>query len=437
LVSTLFVSWFPALDAASVIEKVIQRSIGTCIGATIGLSFGFISIIVYHEEQQLAQSIFLGICLFVGTFFIVFSTGQYKVGGKKVMTQFPHATLMCVITFCISMLPFGSSKTHPKWKAGVSRVIYVFAGCIMGAIGSIILFPKSTNDVLFERTAKQVKLAGTAAESLLQTAAEYFSGGVNPTRLTESLLNAPIKSSIRWKFKRSNSGLRDDNTSVDLDVNIAMKKYEDAIMDWRATKALLPIVKYDPFAVQLPTLPLDDKMEPLDYKGPKVHVEIAKTLSRALRIQTTIVVLDGMLRKDAMFDFTHDQLFLFSSIGKLIKEMLTVPLKLELTDDAARQLFDKLEDVKRCIMIESSKVAEGMQNLQQRRHESIQRFKKCLLVNNGGLNDIVEDDEGRGIPKNATCHFENTLFFLELVEHLILRSLRLYQAWKQVENESK
>lgn len=97
-----------------------------------------------------------------------------------------------------------------------------------------------------------------------------------------------------------------------------------------------------------------------DYNGPKVHIDIAKTLSRSLRIQTTIIVLDGMLRKDAQYEFTGKQLELFSSIGKLIREMLPIPLQLELSDGAARQLFDKLEDVRHGIMIESLRVADSM-----------------------------------------------------------------------------
>jgi len=45
----------------------------------------------------------------------------------------------------------------------------------------------------------------------------------------------------------------------------------------------------------------------------------------------------------------------------------------------------------------------------------------------------MEDDMGMGLPKYATGGDENTLLFLQLVEHLILRSLRLYQAWDHVE----
>jgi hypothetical protein len=38
-----------------------------------------------------------------------------------------------------------------------------------------------------------------------------------------------------------------------------------------------------------------------------------------------------------------------------------------------------------------------------------------------------------GVPKYATGIDGNAMLFLQLVEHLIVRSLRLYHAWKQVE----
>jgi hypothetical protein len=46
----------------------------------------------------------------------------------------------------------------------------------------------------------------------------------------------------------------------------------------------------------------------------------------------------------------------------------------------------------------------------------------------------MDDDMGRGIPKYALGGIDsNTLLFLQLVEHLILRALRLYHAWTQVD----
>ena len=46
LITVLFVCWFPSLDAASVVEKSLQRLYGTFIGATVGLLCGFLSLLV-------------------------------------------------------------------------------------------------------------------------------------------------------------------------------------------------------------------------------------------------------------------------------------------------------------------------------------------------------------------------------------------------------
>ena len=90
LVSTLFVCWFPALDAASVIEKIIQRLIGTFVGAVLGLSCGFLSLLFPNPVQQ---SIFIALCMFIVNFFIVFLAGQCKVGRVKVIRRFAYATI--------------------------------------------------------------------------------------------------------------------------------------------------------------------------------------------------------------------------------------------------------------------------------------------------------------------------------------------------------
>lgn len=478
LITTLFVCWFPSLDAASVIEKVVQRLIGTFIGAVLGLSCGFASIFVYDKEgdSRFEQSIFIGICFFIVNFFIVFLAGQVKVDGATVINRFNYATILCVLTFCICLLPF-ASDSNPKWKHGVWRIINVIVGCVLGAIGSIVIFPKSTNDLLFEKTSKQVRLAGEASEALLQTASDYFAGRVKLTKWAEDLVRQPLETTLSWKFKSSADSYSNDDSSIDIDVNVAMKKYEDAILDWRATKALFPMAQYDPFAIDISRHPgaIENLNGGHNYKGHKVHMEIARTLARALRIQTTIIVLDGMIRSDAPYDFTSEQLTLFASIGRLIREMLTVPLELHISNDAARQLFDKLQEIRTGVMIESSKLTEAREMMEQNYSQSIQYLKNVLLddikdeghlINRHNKNssftngksptknrksnhtkksssfnslivlDLGEDDadeEGRGIPKNATNQYENTLFFLQLVEHLILRSLRLYQAWKHVE----
>lgn len=68
------------------------------------------------------------------------------------------------------------------------------------------------NEVEGKKVMARFPLAGIASESLLETTSKYFAGGVNPNRLTESLLKQPLESSMRWKLKPSTSGLNEDNS---------------------------------------------------------------------------------------------------------------------------------------------------------------------------------------------------------------------------------
>lgn len=422
LVSVLFVCWFPALDAASVIEKIMQRLIGTFVGAFLGLSCGFFSI--HFFKSRTTQSIFLECCMFVFVFAIIFGAGQAKVGSVKVIRKFAYATILCVLTFCICMLPFAESN-DPKWERGVWRVINVIVGCFLGALGSIVVCPKSTTDVLLDKTARQVKMAGDAAEAVLHTASDFFSGRIEVNRLADDLLETPLESAIQWKFLRSNSLRSNFSVEPTARADIALKKYEEAIGDWRLSKMLFPLAQYDPFH--------------LGAKDESKHTqtEIARTLARALRIQTTIVVMDGMVRNDAEYDFHPAHLHLFSNAGILIKQMLTVPLHVDRSDAAAKQLFPLLDQTRKHIHRMSIAFSNGEDDFEATRDKGISAFRDHLL---GKPVDMIEsstrtlgDENGRGIPKDVTGSHDNTLFFLQLVEHLILRSLRLYQAWKHVE----
>ena len=419
LVSVLFVSWFPSLDAASVVEKIAQRLVGTFVGAALGLGCGFASLLLlpYHRRQRA----FLAGCVFAFNFGIIFLSGQCRVGPKRVIRRYAYATILCVLTFCICMLPFGLEE-DPKWLRGVWRVVNVIVGCLLGALGSIVVCPKSTTDVLHDKAARQVKLAGEAAEAVLHLAADCFAGTVHVNRLADELINSPLQTTQRWKMKRMNSGyLSEASSKLSTDADVALHKYEDAIADWNASKALFPLAKFDPFNLHSSHDGCNRQL---------LSEEIAKTLARALRIHTTIVVLDGMIRGEADFEFDRQELWLLQETGTLTRGMLTLPCSRE-NDLAAIDLFDKLEETRAKIQKLSNAVAKPATAEQQQREREMRRFKASLMVS---VSDIPDDDDlGRGIPKFASSSADNTLFFLQLVEHLILRSLRLFQAWKLVQ----
>jgi hypothetical protein len=431
LVSVLFVSWFPSLDAASVIEKITQRLIGTFVGAVLGLGCGFTSLL-FHDHS--AQVTFMILCMFVFNFGIIFIAGQCKVGDARVIKRYAYATILCVLTYCICMLPF-ALEADPKYELGVNRVCNVVVGCFMGAVGAITVCPKSTTAVLHEKTARQVKLAGEASEAVLHTAASFFSGKVEVGRLADELMMGyPLTTTGRWSLNRLNSGLTsvsEDSSSAINKTDVALLKYEEAIADWKVSKSLFPLAAMDPFF-------LSWREDDAHGRAARVfHKEIARTLARALRIQTTIVVLDGMVRNDAEFEFGQNELHLFEETGTLIRRVLTVPLEPKKSDAAAIELFDNLEQTRSRILTMSTAVSKSEDEASKRVREwEMTKFKRSLMsqVNDDFLRS--DDEMGRGIPKFASSCNDNSLFFLQLVEHLILRSLRLYQVWKHVEQQA-
>lgn len=424
LISVLFVCWFPALDAASVIEKIVQRLIGTFIGAMLGLCCGFTSLLLFRDTKL--QKVFVMICMFVFNFLIIFLAGQFKVGQVKVIRSYAYATILCVLTFCICVLPFGLD-VHPKWELAVWRIVNVIVGCLLGALGSILVCPKSTIAVLHEKTARQVKLCGEASEAVLLMAADHFAGKVLINALADELIDAPLETTVRWKLPRLNSGNLSEQSSITSTpkqtADVALKKFEDAIADWNASKVLFPLTKYDPF-----------RMGQRQQVGAKnaFNKEIARTLARSLRIQTTIVMLDGMIRHDTEYHFAPYELLLFTSIGRAISRLLYLPLDSEKSNQAAVSLFTDLEAVRHRIRELVRDVSSSENFMDLKRRNSLLKFQQAFFTDDG-----TDDDEvGRGIPKCVSEPRENTLFFFQLVEHLILRSLRLFQAWKHVEREA-
>jgi len=356
-------------------------------------------------------------------FLIIFLAGQCKVGRQKVIKKFAYATILCVLTFCICILPF-SQDANPKWERALYRVLNVVIGCGVGALGSIVIVPKSTTDVLHTKAARQVVMAGEAADAIMQVSSDFFAGRIEVNGLADELLNTPLESELRWKLGGSNASSRSTMSSQEGATDVALKKYEDAIADWRISKMLFPLTKYDPFKIKLRESNDDEVSDAF-------HTEIARTLARCLRIQTTIVVMDGMVRSDADYSFKPEQLMSFSETGQLIKQMLKLPMDKKANDQAARKLFHKLEETREEIQNMSTKVSEIEEQEDADRLEGLEGFRRELL-SDVSYSIRSTDDYGRGIPLNATGRHDNTLFFLQLVEHLILRSMRLYQAWTHV-----
>lgn len=429
LVTLLFVSWFPRLDAASVIEKSSQRLLGTFIGASIGLSCGFTSLAI---PSHAAQATFLGFCVFTVTFLVIFLSGSLKIGQNKIMQRFNYATILCLLTFSIAILPFYTDE-EPKWRKGVWRVINVILGCIIGAIGSVVLFPRSTTSILREKVDKQVKLAGDSSQAVLHAAADAFSGHLNPLALADELLETRMSRRHRHRMSIRRKSFRSVNKSVvKEDGDLVLSNYVDAINDWKATKALYPVIPYDPLRWFSTRLSKDDRE--------KFHLKTARILAQSLRIQTMIVCLDGVIRNDMPgYDFDDDHVDFFAQVGTSIRDMLALPFDESKNGAAAVVVANKIPEIRKYIKEITSTVSKDTDNTESAGKRQRDLYTPVFEHIYSRASSLEDEEEGF---KDGTCEtpiFPCTsscvLLFLQLVEQLMLRSLRLYHTRRNISEQ--
>jgi uncharacterized membrane protein YccC len=130
LITVLFVCWFPTLDAASVLEKSIQRLIGTLIGASLGLICGFVSLFFANRFGVHAQAISIGIQLAI----VSFSACSYAVK-KKFIPRYNYSVILLILTYAICLMPFYS--VVPDWRRSIFRIVNVIIGCFLGKFDAV------------------------------------------------------------------------------------------------------------------------------------------------------------------------------------------------------------------------------------------------------------------------------------------------------------
>ena len=448
VVTVQFVCWFPSLDAASVVEKSIQRLYGTFVGASTGLTCGFLSLAILRFGRTggynvAAQSLFLICCIATYTYTICWGSVQYKIQGTKIIAKYNYACILSLLTFYICLLPFYSDE-KPKWSKAVFRVFNVVVGCILGAGLSISILPRSTAKIVHLKMERQIRLAGEAAQAVLHMAADSFSESAYVTRkpVSEALADTLPSSkgmlafdfkSIREIISLSRRHWHKDNEPLDSE-DLALNKYESALQDSRSIKTQLSNLRYDPFNLGTPDLLLTT------FKS-----EMNNTLARALRIQNTVILLDGIVRNDPKHDFSEFHINLFADTGSLIHQMLSC--KGESSEAAFAELTEKLAQIRQSIIELAGVVASsgkevppealgvGMwqSNLDLAGLVVPERPRMDHVVRDASMESLMSQDndhDGRGLPKYVHGSRVCALLFLQLVEHLALRSVRLYQSWK-------
>jgi len=331
---------------------------------------------------------------------------------------------LALLTFYISIMPFycPQDPKNKRWIKAMFRIMNVLVGCVLGAVLSVSILPRSTVQILQRKIENQIKLAGEASQAVMHIAAENFSnnacvpifleaadndGEVQEETLQQRSKRIAIAPGMR-RWRRAEAG-----NAMDLGNEVALQKHESAIQESRLIKSQLNMLKYDPFQFGTP----DEVMV-------SFRTEVAHTLARALRIQHTVVLLDGIVRNDPKHDFSEAHINLFADIGTLIAQTLSVPLN----QFAVTKLRGKMEIVRGYIIELSAKVAMSSNDVpaMSSRHD---------------LAGMWEDEDGsEGALENGPVDVENeksldgsrvhALLFLQLVEHLAFRSVRLYESWK-------
>mmetsp|Transcript_28037 Transcript_28037/g.56842 ORF Transcript_28037/g.56842 Transcript_28037/m.56842 type:complete len:342 (+) Transcript_28037:426-1451(+) len=309
----------------------------------------------------------------------------------------------------------------------------------------MVVFPRPTVSIIQDKISKQIELAGEVSEAVLHTAADVFADKTyEKIVLDDEILVTPpglqvgLLRSVRTRMPTARRTWKQEPQSL-LGHDKVLEKYEAATKEYRATISQLGMLQYDPFNIGRPN----------DLLG-KFRTETANTLARAMRIQTTVVLIDGIVRNDPKHKFSSEQLELLGSVGTLIRRMLAVPLDTEASDTAAQKLTEDLVTMRRMIVDLSATVSSEPSLPSVIPEHSLERGIRDSRVDLAGLGmygstsslqslsesqfECVDcDKNGSGSPRHVQGSHAGSLLFLQLAEHLTLRSVRLYASWKQME----
>uniref|UniRef100_A0A7S0FKW7 Integral membrane bound transporter domain-containing protein n=1 Tax=Minutocellus polymorphus TaxID=265543 RepID=A0A7S0FKW7_9STRA len=397
-ITALMVSWFPAMDAASVIKKTIQRIQGTIMGAILGILLGYFSYVIDTNQGQAKQAVFLGVMIALVTFLYTFLFVQYRY-----IASHSYAGLVALMTFAIALEPFYVDQGPSAWNKALLRVVNVMIGCIVGGIVSLVVFPKSTKRLVRDKLESQINLAGEASQAVMMWSAKVFSGQGAPVFL----------GSVLTEYRNSGDVREGEDDEDDI---AAYKAYNKGIKQWKDTKGLFPLMQYDA------GLHCAKKLGIKKYEA-EFNKQAAIVLARAFRLQTTAVLLHSIARNDQGHDFSEDELNTFSFIGHLIGTLLQCPFSVD-SEQIANDLLDQLVYVREFALDEAVDVAESARAISNGDASSMTLMRDALRLR-------LANGEGN-MPLSLYSSDNSSLLFLQLVEHLCLRALRLYYASKKL-----
>jgi len=396
------------MSAASVLKKTFERIVGTIMGSSLAVLVGFVMTRLCSNDVY-QQAVVMGSCIFIISFLVSFVVVQYPSSFGK----YPYASLLVLLTFGIVGFPFynnnndNNSDDEEVWLKCIFRVVNIIIGCVLSAVMAFLVHPKPTYRAIQQSLEKQVVLATEASSEVLQSAVEVFS-------------NQKPRIPLRTKI------LIDQNPDIDHQDNV-LQLTKQGMGDFYNAKTLYPLLPYDAFYLSRTALTAQGGT-------PKEHRSLFESetqmgMYRAFRIHAIVQLINAIIHNDYLYDdkegghdFTQDHLELFQRVSHLIPIVLrdndnlnenqiisTMQQPLLSQDPCALELCKILALIRQHAIVASDDLAKKRKNgIGMKASENPSEF----------LNDL----KGFTMPPNPSA----TVLFLELVENLILRLLRLH-----------
>jgi len=371
------------MSAASVLKKTLERIIGTFLGSSLALLVGYMTTRFSNKVHH--QAMIMGSCIFLISFPVSFAVVE-----NPSLSKHPYAALLVLLTFGIVGFPFYNSNSDDDvWLKCIYRVVNIVIGCILSAIMAVLVHPKPTYRAIQESLAQQVASAGEASKEVLQSAVQVFSNQSLPIPLRDKVL-------------------LDQIPEIDHGDKV-LKLTKQGMGDFYHAKKLYPLLPFDAFYLHR------TRQDPRERS--LFESETQMCMYRAFRIHAIVQLINAIIHNDTGHDFTPEHLALFDRASHLIPLILTDKFNDDKEEDQPLLTQDP------CALELCNILAEIRQHALQAAEDLAQRRRSGIGTKaSRDPSDFLKDLRGFTMPPNPSA----TLLFLELVENLILRLLRLH-----------
>lgn len=465
------VSWQAGPDTAPVFKKLVERIMGTMCGAVLGLAIGFVSMAVagavtggddrddedgdkdgtsYLRAQAIILGILLPMVVFLGTFLV--TKAGYR--GSYVSTLTNVTIGLVVLAF------FGTTgddndgddgddepRGRPPWTHGLYRVLNIFIGCAIAGVVTCLVRPFSTHHQIRAKVEKLSKLTGKSVRAVMEATIALSKHQRHEQQQQPHQQQQLHERRSKTDMRRADSGssLEQDQSRPFLPTitelvrhpetagsDDAHDSYIASIDLWRDCRQALQLLRYDPvFRSQF------DKKEQRLFQE---HLRLR--MARLFRIQVVLVMMDSLLRGGLhRGDSNGNAPEMLETIGKHIETLLDPAASETMRNKAAKLL------VQRDIV----KVRQHVRLLQQKQSCALTAARQSTSFSSSSSssseaeppNEDLDGDELWSILGTFDHPFplsklegpgQSSLFY-RLLEHVILKAVRLHHANEAFDEE--